>query len=522
MVKNLTIEPMKKIFYILLLCSTQAFAQAPTKVWDKTIGGSSDDIAYSSVATSDGGFVIVGSSSSGISGDKSEASKGESDYWIVKFNSTGQKVWDKTIGGSSLDNAESVVSTSDGGFVVAGHSFSGISGDKSEANKGRSDFWIVKINSGGQKIWDKTIGGSDYDNAFSIISTSDGGFLVVGSSESNISGDKSENNRDNTNATYDYWIVKLNGNGQKIWDKTIGGGSDDYPESIIQTSDGSFVLVGFSISGISGDKTQGSQGLYDYWIVKLNSTGQKVWDKTIGGDSDEEAGSIIQTSDGGFVVVGSSSSGISGDKSEASKGLTDYWIVKLNSIGQKVWDKTIGGIGNDAAGSIIQTSDGGFVVAGGSDSFISGDKTEGSQGLLDYWIVKLNSIGQKVWDKTIGSGSNDYLTSIISTSDDGFVVGGFSDSGISGDKSEAPKGNNDYWIVKLGSSAISIYETITTGNWNANGTWNTNTPPTATNTAKINATHTVNIPNAGNNVKTIQMNGGNINLTGGTLEIKNQ
>lgn len=487
---------MNKIYTFLclvfaLLVSQHTHSQALTKIWDKTLGGSNTESANSAVATSDGGYVIAGSSQSGISGDKSEASKGETDYWIVKINSIGQKVWDKTFGGSNYDNVSSIITTSDGGFIVVGDSQSGISGDKTEANKGGRDYWIVKINSLGQKVWDKTIGGNNYDYPSTIISTSDGGFVIAGVSNSGISGDKTEANKGNT----DFWIVKINGLGQKVWDKTLGGSTYEYVNSIITSSDGGFIIAGSSESGISGDKTEANKGSVDFWIVKLNSLGQKVWDKTIGGIGGDRASSVTTSSDGGFVVAGSSSSGISGDKTEANRGIADFWIVKINSLGQKLWDKTIGGSLEDLPTSILSISDGGFVISGISDSGISGDKTEASKGSYDYWMLKLNSSGQKMWDKTFGGSGADYNRSMISTNDGGYLLVGDSYSPISGDKSEANKGSGDFWIVKISGETLT-FDSATSGNWDVTSTWICGCIPNGTLPVRVMSTHIITVPTA--------------------------
>jgi hypothetical protein len=410
------------------------------------------------------------------------------------YTQAPNKVWDKTIGGSGNEQAYSIIQTSDGGFVLAGHSPSPISGDKSEASRGLSDYWIVKLNSAGQKVWDRTFGGSNNDYGVSIISTSDGGFIVAGSSFSTLSGDKSQANK----AQVDYWIVKLNSTGQKVWDKTFGGGlNGNWGNSIIETTDGGFIVSGYSDCNNTFDKSEPSKGGNDFWILKINSTGQKTWDKTIGGDGIDIALSITGTSDGGFVIAGRSNSLLGGDKSETRQGSDDYWIVKLNSIGQKVWDKTIGGSLGEQANSIITTSDGGFVVTGYSSSNITGDKSEASRGLSDYWIVKLNSTGQKVWDKTIGGSVNDIPQSIISTSDGGFVVAGYSSSNISGDKSEASKGGTDYWIVKLATSPSSTsFDSANSGNWNVASTWTCNCIPDGTLPVRIMSTHIITVPTA--------------------------
>jgi hypothetical protein len=433
-------------FCLLLFFPFCLFSQAPTIQWDKTIGGSSDDYLFSLRQTSDGGYILGGYSSSPISGDKSENSKGANDYWVVKLDANGNKLWSKTIGGSNEEQLFSIYQTSDGGYILSGYSFSPISGDKSENSKGANDYWVVKLDANGNRLWDKTIGGSGSDFSYSsLYQTSDGGYILGGYSDSPISWDKSENSK----GYNDYWVVKLDANGNKVWDKTFGGSSDDFLRSLHQTSDGGYILGGSSTSPISGDKSGASQGVRDYWIVKLDDDGNKLWDKTFGGNSWNELTALHQTSDGGYILGGYSSSPISGDKSENSKGGDDYWVLKLDANGNKEWDKTIGGNSSDDLTSLHQTSDGGYILGGHSFSLISGDKSENSEGNRDYWVVKLDANGSKKWDKTIGGSGVDYLTSLHQTSDGGYILGGISPSSISGDKSENNKGSNDYWVVKL-------------------------------------------------------------------------
>jgi hypothetical protein len=492
---KINIKTMKKLFNIsclifALLVTFQAYSQVPTKVWDKTFGGSGSQTGNSIAATNDGGYVMAGYSASDIFGDKSENSKGLFDFWVVKINSAGQKVWDKTIGGSSSDFAVSIIATTDGGFIVAGTSQSGISGDKTEASRDNDDYWIVKLNSAGQKVWDKTLGGSFIDIPVAIINTIDNtGYVVVGYSSSGSTGDKTEAGKGN----YDYWAVKLNNSGQKVWDKTIGGNSDDSPFSITTSSDGGFVIAGHSTTYINGDKTETNKGDYDFWVVKLNSTGQKVWDKTIGGNDVDSNPSISNSSDGGFVVAGRSLSGMSGDKTEVNRGGFDYWIVKLNSLGQKIWDKTIGGNMADFGYSIVPAYDGGFVVAGFSYSGISGDKTEASNGGSDYWLIKINSLGQKIWDKAFGGSSNDLLSSIALINGSEYVLAGTSLSPISGDKTQANKGTSDYWIIKLQGSPTT-FDSANSGNWNATSTWICSCIPNGTLPVRIMSTHIITVP----------------------------
>jgi hypothetical protein len=237
------------------------------------------------------------------------------------------------------------------------------------------------------KQWDKTIGGdSGSDQLYAIRQTIDGGYLLAGNSASapGANSDKTQPSQ----GLDDYWIVKLNRNGIKVWDKTYGGNNSEFLTCLDLTQDGGFILGGYTKSGLGGDKTQGSRGQFDYWVVKLDSLGNKIWDSTIGGNADDYLNAIKQTSDGGYILAGTSNSPISGEKSQAARNYTeDYWIVKINSVGTKVWDKTFGGNFEDVLYSVQQTADGGFILGGGSRSGIGVDKSQASKrvsGLLDY------------------------------------------------------------------------------------------------------------------------------------------
>ncbi|NJN28276.1 MAG: T9SS type A sorting domain-containing protein [Cyclobacteriaceae bacterium] len=358
--------------------------------------------------------------------------------------------WDQTIGGSYDDTFSNIIQTSDGGYILGGYSYSNKSGDMSENSKGGYDYWLVKLLPNGVKEWDKTIGGSSSDYLYGLQQTTDGGYILGGYSNSDISGDKSQNSR----GGWDYWVVKLSPSGMKEWDKTFGGSSNDYLNWLQQTTDGGYILGGRSNSSQSGNKSENSKGGDDYWVVKLSPSGMKEWDKTIGGSRAERINELQQTADGGYILGGYSESNISGDKSENSKGYYDYWVVKLTPSGVKEWDKTIGGNYLDYLEGIKQTTDGGYILGGYSYSNKSGDKSENSKGGYDYWVVKLLPNGAKEWDKTIGGSSYDVLYELQQTTDGGYILGGSSNSNQSGDKSENYRGSdlyvyNDYWVVKL-------------------------------------------------------------------------
>ncbi|MEP7265084.1 MAG: LamG-like jellyroll fold domain-containing protein [Bacteroidota bacterium] len=441
---------MKKIIFLLVVIATlqqTCLAQAPAIEWQNTIGGNDDEILYSIQQTKDGGYILGGNSQSGISGDKTETTQGGYDYWVVKLNTSGNIQWQYNIGGNGDDQLKSIQQTTDGGYILGGYSDSGISGNKTEGSQGSYDYWVLKLDSSGIIQWQNTLGGNNFDFLFSIEQTMDGGYILGGTSFSDMSGDKTEGSQGSS----DYWVLKLSSSGTIQWQNTIGGNAYEGYLSIHQTTDGGYILGGYSSSSISGDKTEASLGNVDYWVVKLSSSGVIEWQNTIGGTNVDELYSIQQTRDGGYILGGYSNSGISGDKTEATQGIYDYWVVKLNSSGVIQWQKTIGGNNYDYLFSIQQTTDGGYILGGYSQSDISGDKTQASHGNLDfdYWVVKLNSTGVIQWQNTIGGSLFDNLYSIQQTTDGGYILGGHSNSGISGDKTETSLGSSDYWVVKL-------------------------------------------------------------------------
>lgn len=443
------------ILAAILFAISPVFAQGPAIEWQNTIGGESGDNLICLKQASDGGYILGGSSDSDISGDKSENHMGVLDYWVVKLNSLGSIKWENTIGGSGFDRFWSLQLTDDGGFILCGDSNSNISGDKTEKCNGLSDYWVIKLNATGGIQWQNSIGGDNAELAFSIQQTSDGGIIVGGYSNSNQSGDKTENSL----GFDDYWVLKLNADGDIQWQRTIGGSNYDAFRYLQQTTDGGYILGGFSKSNASGDKTENSLGGNDYWVVKLDSIGQIQWQNTIGGDKDDYLQIIMQTTDGGYFLGGHSLSNISGDKTEINLGSNDYWVVKLNDAGDIQWQNTIGGNKDDIlAASAQQTTDGGYILGGYSKSNISGDKTENSLGLDDYWVVKLNAVGQIQWQNTIGGTGNDELRSLQQTTDGGYILGGSSTSDISGDKTENSQGYYDYWIIKLAPETVPTEE----------------------------------------------------------------
>ncbi|HKR05102.1 MAG TPA: T9SS type A sorting domain-containing protein [Bacteroidia bacterium] len=414
--------------------------------WQNTIGGNSGEVFHGILQTKDGGYILGGESSSNISGDKTENSIGSYDMWIVKTDSMSNIQWQNTIGGNSLDDLSTIQQTSDGGYILGGHSNSNISGDKTENCIGNYDYWIVKTDSTGNIQWQNTIGGSDDDRLYSIQQTTDNGYILGGFSNSDISGDKTEN----SNGSYDMWIVKTDSTGNIQWQNTIGGNNWDDLYSIQQTADSGYILGGSSASNISGDKTENSNGNYDMWAVKTDASGNIQWQNSIGGNNDDYIVSSQQTTDGGYIFGGWSDSNVSGDKTENCIGNFDHWIVKTDASGNIQWQNTIGGSGVEKLLSLRQTVDGGYILSGSTVSNISGDKTENSIGSYDFWIVKTDTSGNIQWQNTIGGTDYDDICYIQQTADGGYIMGGSSESNISGDKTENCMGTyGDYWILKI-------------------------------------------------------------------------
>ena len=253
--------------------------------------------------------------------------------------------------------------------------------------------------------WDRTYGGSGDDAATSLIQTTDGGYAVAGGTTSKGAGGA------------DFWVIKLEVQGNEIWDRTYGGSGDDAALSLIQTTDGGYAVAG-------GTHSKGA-GEMDFWVIKLEVQGKEVWDRTYGGSGDDSALSLIQTTDGGYAVAGDT-------RSKGARDL-DFWVIKLDVQGKEIWDRTYGGSGNDGATSLIQTTDGGYAVAGDT-------RSKGAGG-VDFWVIKLDVQGKEVWDRTYGGSGDDGATSLIQTTDGGYAVAGYTHS--------KGAGGVDFWVIKL-------------------------------------------------------------------------
>jgi len=414
--------------------------QASNINWQKCYGGSGEDVAFSLIKTEDGGYFFCGyanSTDANISGFH-----GYYDYWAVKFDATGSVEWQKCLGGSDADIGMSVNQTADNGYLITGYAYS-TDGDVI-ANHGADDSWTVKLSANGTTEWSDSLGGSKYDWGWSGIQTDDNGYLIAGGAGSE-DGNVSENH-----GYYDAWIQKLNNNGTLQWEKCLGGTKFDEANSVLQTPDGGYIVAG-QTSSTDGD-VSGNQGYYDAWIVGLDATGGIEWQKCFGGTGDDQANSMIRTEDGGYLIGGytnSTDGNVSGNH-----GDYDAWILKLDADGNLIWQQCLGGTGDDGAQFVTLDSDGGYLVAGYTDSD-DGD-VSGNHGDYDAWILKLDTDGNLIWQQCLGGTGDDDAASLVQIADERYMVAGYTSSN-DGDVS-GNHGDYDAWVVDLTSESATETE----------------------------------------------------------------
>lgn len=418
---------MKKIFYPLLLLALNVTAQSPATIWAACLGGTQFDRAEHVKATTDGGAIVIGTTSSS-DGDITDA-PGYIDFWIVKLSATGAIQWQKTLGSNNTDYAYGIDQTSDGGYVFTG-AVGSTNRDVTPSAFG-SEIWVVRLNATGDIQWQKTFGGSGEDYGYCIKQTTDGGFVVAGSSNSN------DGNVTGNHGVFDVWILKLSATGALQWQKSYGGSNFEEAYAIRQTADGGY-LVAAQTESTDGDVT-GMNGFYDIWILKLNALGNLVWQKSIGGAGQERPNDLVVVNGNSCLIAGTSNS---------NNGDTDAWVVKLDATGTIQWQHTYGGTGSDTATGIVQTT-GGFALSGYTESFNSGDIT-GAHPNGDGWLFKIDDAGLLQWQKYAGSNSIDIFRSIDKTPSGDLIAAGSSmGTTIEG---AASHGFEDYLVLKLSAT----------------------------------------------------------------------
>lgn len=396
-----------------------SYSQAPDIEWQKCFGGPLGDQCQSIQPTTDGGSIACGNSQT-------------LGALVIKINNAGSLLWQQNFPGK---NANSIQQTTDGGYIIAGYT--------PVAGHG-NDFWVAKLNSSGVIVWQRTFGGSMNDMAHCVRQTANGGFIVAGrilSSDGDVTG---------YHGNLDGWVVKLDSSGDLIWQKALGGSDTDAVVSIEQTFDGGYIIGGLSYS-TDGDVTN-TYGSAGDWVIKLDGTGNIIWQKTYGSPLGVESiFSICITQDGNYTFV----SGCYENAGDITgfHGAEDLWVVKVNTIGNIIWQKSIGGTLVEVPRYIFPTNDGGCIAAGYSSSN-DGDVI-GSHGASDILLAKLSPTGILEWTKLLGGNAHDRPGAVYQTTDNSYIIGGLTGSNNSGDVG-TNNGQEDYWIVKLSFSATPV------------------------------------------------------------------
>lgn len=359
-----------------------------------TFGGSDTDFAESLDQTTDGGFIVLGSLSSW--------GMGMFDFWLVKTDALGGFEWSRNYGGSDIDNGRQVLETRDGGFILIG--------DTESFGNGDQDMRVIKTDSNGNVSWSRNFGGSGWDTGYSIIETPEGDLVMAGSKSASQYGDGN------------LLLVKTSSNGDLIWEKTIGTAYHDAGKSLQQTSDGGYIITGYSWASGSGFDR-------DIWLVKTDAMGELVWQNRFGGNYWDEGRSVREIPQGGFILTGY--------VNLAAGGPRDLILIKTDPDGNEIWTKTFGGAGSDEGYSVQLTTDGNYIITGYTVSYSTG-------GASDLWLIKTDTGGNEIWSKTYGGASGEFGNSIQQLPDGGYI--------IAGSTSSFGNGNSDVWLIRTDES----------------------------------------------------------------------
>jgi hypothetical protein len=379
---------MKRLIFaiiILMVCINPASAAPGDTIWTRTFGGASSDRAYSIQQTNDGGYIIAGYTAS--------FGAGGYDFYLVKIDSEGNTLWTRTYGGSEWDIARCVRQTDDGGFIVAGETAS--------FGAGHNDCYLVKTDSVGDTLWTRTYGLAPYnEDAYSVQQTDDGGYILAGTFQYDYVG----------RGLTDFYLIKTDSSGNTEWEENYGGASYDRAYSVQQTSDGGYITAGFRL-----DLNAGGHNPY---VVKTDNFGDIIWTRVYGGEYWDVAYSIQQTNDGGYIIAGETYS--------FGAGYNDVYIVKTDPAGDTLWTRTYGSINQEGAYSIQQTMDNGYIIAGWTMSFGAGEG--------DCYLIKTDPAGDTVWTRTYGGCYDDWADAVCLTEDGGYVIAGYTESYGAGEK----------------------------------------------------------------------------------------
>lgn len=478
--------------------------QSPAIEWQKTFGGIQGEYAHAMEATSDGGYIISGSTEGPDYGDIMgyHGNSSVGDFLVVKMDANGKVEWQKCLGGFNQETYSFIHQTADGGYIVAGSTASTDCNVKTRSYS--LDYWLVKLNAKGDIQWQKTFGGNKHEYAWGLTIAKDGGYIVAGHSES-VDGDVTGNHGDR-----DVWVIKTDPSGNLQWQRSLGGTAEDAALSTDATADGGCIVAGYTES-LNGDVT-GNRGKRDVWIVKLDNTGKTEWQKNFGGSSNDVAWSVKTVPAGGYIVAGVTSSN-DGDVTGnhwASGPFQDFWLLRLDASGGLLWQKCYGGQKNDNGYAVSTAPDGGFVIAGSSESADGDAGCNG--GYMDMLVIKTNSSGVLQWSKNLGGVSTEEAFAVQALNDGSVVVAGETcSSNVEGYHAAGSQNTcGDIWVIKLanpqagmpppkvavlpangivcGSSPAVFTAAVTYGGMNPQYQWTINGIPAGNNIAVLKAT----------------------------------
>jgi hypothetical protein len=364
----------------------------------------------------------------------------------------GEVEWVKNFGGSGEETAQAIIATSDGGYAILGFSNS-MDGDIVGKTTAVNDYWLLKLDAAGNLEWNKTYGGSKDDRGQSLAQTKDGGYILTGYAMSD-DGDGSNNE-----GFHDNWILKLDVSGNIEWEKSFGFSGHDHSYDIIQTQDGGYFFIGFldiTAARADGYDEKGQfltrHGVGEFWGTKIDAQGNVQWRNYFGGTNNDRAHAVVQSNDGGFVMAGFSESN-DFDISD-TKGSYDFWVVKITSTGDLIWERSFGGSGIEISYDIAKTTDNGYVITG--NTFSNDTDVSKNNGESDVWLIKLDDNGNLIWEKTLGGTQFDAAQGVYTSLDGGFLIAGNSKS--SDLDTDANMGENDLWVIKTDDNGALIWQ----------------------------------------------------------------
>ncbi len=409
-----------------------------------TIGGEKEPL----ILKYNSNIIVAGNSYyTGINGDKTEISCSQGDVWILMVDVNFNIIWDKTIGGLDQDEIHGLAVSSNNSIVFSGETRSDSSCEISTSTRGNSDLWTCILDSTGNKLLDTRHGSTSLETGGKLVRSNGGDYLIFGGSNGGISGDKTTAGYGNK----DFWLIRTDSFGIKLWDKTYGGNDIElsnfnYEYFISRVKNDHYLIGGRSYSWISGTISVNGFGYSDAWVAKLDSVGNVIWDNRFGGSDTEHASKMIEVNDG-YLLLGTSSSKTGGTILDTGIAGADVWLAKIDTLGNQLWENRYGGIDDDIGIDIQVAPDGGFWILGQTDGPAGFDVSESSYGSRDYWIFKIDSAGNKIWDKRFGGPGIDEAMSFIIMPDSSIFICGYAEAGTSAVKTDSGKGGTDYWIV---------------------------------------------------------------------------